>query len=196
MDRKTLVGFRQRLRGTALYRMSETRESLCAACQTRAMDSLLYVGIARNPLSRLATHSTAEWAPDVTQVRIAWYRTRTAAFDAAALAIAQEHPYYNMQTLHPPRSSGQLIGAAAAVYWMSCNPAPLCESCESKVARSAIYLGVASSPLSDMHRHHRKGWAGRVTHVGIEYYRSRREALEAEALARKRQSALARRNSA
>ena len=186
MDRKTLVGFRQRLRGTALYQMSATQDPLCMGCQAKETNSLLYVGIARNPLGRLATHSTAEWAPDVTQVRIHWYPTRTAAFDAAALTVRRETPYYNMQRRHPPPPGGRFVGAAAAVYRLSCHPVPLCEDCRSQIAKGAIHAGVAESPLADIHQHRQKKWAARVTHIGIEYYPSLREALKVEAIARKR----------
>ena len=178
MDRKTLVGFRQRLRGTALYRISATQEPLCIDCRTRETDSLLYVGIARHPLGRLAAHSSAEWAPDVTQVRIHWYPTRTAAFDAAALAVTRENPYYNMQTRHAPRPGGRFVGAAAAVYRLSCHPTPLCANCRSQMAKGALYVGVAERPLADMYQHRQKKWAAQVTHVGIEYYPSGQDVLK------------------
>ena len=164
-----------------MYEISAAKQPLCAGCIKRGTQSLLYVGVARDPVGRLAAHSNAEWAPDVTQVRIAWHPTRTAAYEAAVLAIAEEQPYYNLEKRYPPRRGGGLTDPAAALYRLSCNPEPLCAKCRSKMAMSVLYVGVAESPLADIHTHRRTKWAADVTHITVKYYSSRREALQAEA---------------
>ena len=185
MDRKALVGFRQRLRGTALYRLSAAKERLCAGCRKKAIQSLLYVGVARNPLGRLAAHGNAEWAADVTQIQIDWHPTRSSAFQAAVSAIAEEQPYYNVEKRYPPRRGGQFTDTAAAVYRLSCNPEPLCRACRDRMEASCVHLGVSETPLVHIYMHRRKKWARAVTHITVDYHASRREALQAEAIPRR-----------
>lgn len=59
---------------------------------------MLYIGIAFNPASRWAGHASSKnWWTDVTEKRIEWHETRSAAVAAERVAIATELPLYNKQ---------------------------------------------------------------------------------------------------
>jgi len=71
-------------RRTALYRLFD------------ADDSLLYVGIAFDPDSRMNAHRTTKtWWPQVARSTVEWHETRLAALTAEAHAIESEKPACN-----------------------------------------------------------------------------------------------------
>lgn len=59
---------------------------------------LLYVGITRNPLGRMAKHgcTKAWWRTSVTSITYEWFDTRAAAYHAEAVAIQEEAPVHNI----------------------------------------------------------------------------------------------------
>ncbi len=70
---------------TALYRLRDD------------LGRLLYVGISSNPLRRWPEHAAAKsWWPDVTDLSMQWFKTRTAALEAEAAAIRRERPLHNV----------------------------------------------------------------------------------------------------
>lgn len=77
-------------RRTALYRLFD------------AEGRLLYVGIAFNPRSRWAGHSSKSWWKDVAEKRVEWHATRHEALAAERLAIVDELPLYNKQDSPQP----------------------------------------------------------------------------------------------
>lgn len=61
---------------------------------------LLYVGVARDPFTRLEQHvKSKEWWPEVDHSHIEWYATRTEALTAELYAIRTESPLYNVQSV-------------------------------------------------------------------------------------------------
>jgi hypothetical protein len=145
--------------------------------------SLLYVGIAPNPLARLAVHGSSEWAADVTHVGVDWYRSRRLAYDAATLAVQSEKPYYNVSKRYPPRTGAPLRGVRTALYWISCSVAPFCPACSARPTTGLLSMGIARQPLDAIAGHQRTSWAQDVAQITIEYHATYREALAAETLA-------------
>lgn len=59
---------------------------------------LLYVGISRNPFTRMDSHThESSWMPSVKNMSVQWFDTRRAALDAEAIAIQNENPIHNIQ---------------------------------------------------------------------------------------------------
>ncbi len=57
---------------------------------------LLYVGISVSAINRLKQHmSGAQWAMEISEVRIEWFADRASAERAERLAIMNEKPIYN-----------------------------------------------------------------------------------------------------
>ncbi|MWA08798.1 GIY-YIG nuclease family protein [Streptomyces sp. BA2] len=58
---------------------------------------LLYVGISATPPQRWAKHATEkEWWPEVVDLSLEWFATRTEALAMEAFAIRTEKPRYNV----------------------------------------------------------------------------------------------------
>jgi predicted GIY-YIG superfamily endonuclease len=63
-----------------------------------ADDSLLYIGITKNPLSRWQSHRRkAAWWSAVVAVAVEWHLYTNAAIDAEYAAIKAERPLFNVQ---------------------------------------------------------------------------------------------------
>lgn len=59
---------------------------------------LLYVGISRNPFTRMDSHThESNWMSSVKNMSVQWFDTRRAALDAEAIAIQNENPIHNIQ---------------------------------------------------------------------------------------------------
>jgi predicted GIY-YIG superfamily endonuclease len=73
-------------RPTALYRLRDNQ------------GDLLYVGISSAPPQRWAKHAIdKKWWPEVADLSLEWFDTRTKALDAEARAIKVEQPRHNIQ---------------------------------------------------------------------------------------------------
>lgn len=67
-----------------------------------AAGETIYVGKARNPLSRLAAHAAQPWAGEVASISVEWLPTEEDALTAEADAIRQDAPKHN--DIHKPRT--------------------------------------------------------------------------------------------
>ena len=56
---------------------------------------LLYVGVSRSPLYRMAGHARSEWAREAESIDIDWFSTEHEAREAEASAIQSEQPIWN-----------------------------------------------------------------------------------------------------
>ena len=66
-------------------------------------DDLLYVGISKNPVSRIQQHATNDWIRRVRHIELEWFDTRSEALAAELIAIERERPEYNIAGSYSPR---------------------------------------------------------------------------------------------
>lgn len=59
------------------------------------IDTLLYVGMTKNPLGRFAKHVSKPWWPHVARRELEWFPNRTEALEAEKSAIHHEDPVHN-----------------------------------------------------------------------------------------------------
>jgi hypothetical protein len=72
---------------------------------------LLYVGISKSHLARLAQHQTgASWYWDITRIDVEQFKTRKLALFAEMLAIRYEKPLHNL--VRPELSEAELLAQA------------------------------------------------------------------------------------
>jgi DNA-binding transcriptional regulator YdaS (Cro superfamily) len=90
--------------------------------QFSASGELLYVGISRCALTRLAAHArSSPWASDIARIEIERFSSRSAALAAETLAILNEHPRQNVKHTaaarvpHAPPVPRNTAGLAAAI---------------------------------------------------------------------------------
>lgn len=94
---------------TSLYRLFD------------AAGTLLYVGIANNPVGRWYAHSSSSdgrnWWPDVATLTIEWFATRAEAVAAESVAMHDEHPRYNIAITSPDGRTERMRWDAPPLAW-------------------------------------------------------------------------------
>lgn len=74
-----------------------------------AEDRLLYIGSSNNPASRMSDHEKhSPWWPFHTRMTLERHDTRAEARAAEALAIATEHPRWNVKDRSPDHPEGRM----------------------------------------------------------------------------------------
>jgi predicted GIY-YIG superfamily endonuclease len=77
---------------TAVYRCYNSKEEL------------IYVGVTRDPISRMAKHKiTSIWTYETMLIGVDWFDTRSEAFAAEAKTIKKESPRYNIKHNQKPK---------------------------------------------------------------------------------------------
>lgn len=73
---------------------------------------LLYVGIARDPITRLQQHNgSSHWADEIAMITIEAFTDKAAAREAEARAIHNEQPLYNKMLRYPTSTQCAHYGA-------------------------------------------------------------------------------------
>jgi predicted GIY-YIG superfamily endonuclease len=121
---------------TALYRLYD------------ADDQLLYIGIAKDPEARWASHATttrsSKWWHLVARKTVEWLPSREAADAAETRAIAAENPYYN-QAKRDDVSKRRFRFYSKEIRWVSVHLDPasvqVARIIKAEIASGAIPTG-------------------------------------------------------